>query len=70
MADSALKNLCAIFISPDMREYAATEKATGTTSLSLRIRACDATFSIGNRFLQLFGVLAIDSESGLAVPTV
>jgi len=64
--DSALTNLCVFIMSDDMRAFVRAEKAHST--LNLRIRICDATFSIGNHDLQLFGVLAIDAETGIAVP--
>lgn len=64
--DSALKNLCAFIMSDDMRAFVEAEKAR--SALSLRIRICDATFSIGNHDLQLFGMLSIDAETGIAVP--
>ena len=64
--DSVLLGLCVVIMSPDMRAFVASETARGAQHL--RTRICDATFSIGNHNLQLFGVLAIDHETGIAVP--
>ena len=65
-ASDSLHDFCAFIQSPDMRDHVTVERKRD--SLALRIRVCDATFSIGNHALQLFGVLALEPETSIAVP--